>query len=306
MNEELPTTIKDEEELLQKLRDENAERWKRLNELNQQLCAEQGDDLDDSITTVDEAAKTAAPQLKPRLHDMLQTELDLLPANELAQESNSMLRRILQPNEQDTTTATAADDDDNANDEIRYSMELVESYHELQQTNAILRKSIERERGRLRKMQDWKEQHQRVHETLQTQARHLERTDRDHTEVNEHEPLSNEALQLENQRLKDDFRYVAEYIQKQREPPAPVKSKQSNQQHQPSDELPGRGAVTYWSLDQLIFKLLERLHSSPEDPYLLVDVSPIDTQHVALLFRCHMLETFKDDINMIKLIDYEN
>jgi hypothetical protein len=305
MNEELgTTTITEEEELLQKLRDENAERWKRLNEWHQQLCTEQGDD---TTVTVDEAAKPTAPQPKPRLQDMLQTELDLLPANELSQESNSMLRRILQPNEQDTATIGDDDDDDDANDERKYSIELVESYHELQQTNAVLRQNIERERGRLRKMQDWKEQHQRVHETLQTQARHLERTDRAHAHVDEHEhePLSHGELQLENQRLKDDFRYVAEYIEKQREPPPVKANKQSNQQ-QPTDEPPGRSAVTYWSLDQLIFKLMERLHSSPEDPYLLVDVSPIDTEHVALLSRCHMLETFKDDISMIKLIDYED
>jgi hypothetical protein len=304
--------ITDEEELLQKLRDENAERWKRLKELHQQLCAEQHDGndngLDDSNCTVDEGAKTAAPQLKPRLHDVLQTELDLLPANELTQESNSMLRRLLQQDTNNATGTAATASDDNANDERKYSIEIVESYHELQQTNAMLRQRIEREQGRLRKMEDWKEQHQRVHETLQTQARNLERTDRAHAQVDkherEHEPFSHGELQLENQRLKDCFRYVAECIQKQREPP-PVKAKQSNQ-HQPIDEPPGRGAVTYWSLDQFIFKLMERLRSSPEDPYLLVDVSPIDTAHVTLLYRCHMLETFKGDINIIKLIDYEN
>jgi hypothetical protein len=295
MNEELRTTITDEEGLLQELRDGNAERWKRLKEWHQQ----QDDDLDDS--TVDEAAKTAAPQ--PRLHDMLQTELDLLPANELSQESTSMLHRISQLNNAPTS------DIDNAEDERKYSIELVESYHELIQTNGILQQSIERERGRLRKMQDWKEQHQLVKETLQ--ARHLEQTnsDREHSQVDVDEPLSNGELQLDNQRLKDHFRYVAEYIQKQREElPVKAKAKQSTNQLQPTNEPVGRGAgaVTYWSLDQLVFKLIERLYSSPEDPYLLVDVSPIDTEHVTLLSRCHMLETFKDDINMIKLIDYEN
>jgi hypothetical protein len=304
MNEELRTPITDEEELLQQLRDGNAERWKRLKEWHQQLCAEQDDDNDDDA--VDEAEEPAPAAPKPRLHDMLQTELDLLPANELAQESSLMLRRISQLNNATTS------DIDNADDERKYSIELVESYHELLQTNAILRQSIERERGRLRKMQDWKEQHQRVHETLQ--ARHLEMAnlDREHAEGDVDAPVSHDELQLENQRLKDHFRYVAEYIQKQREEPPPLKAKakakQSTNQPQPTDKPVGQGAVavTYWSLDQLVFKLMERLRSSPEDPYLLVDVSPIDTEHVALLSRCHMLETFKDDINMIKLIDYEN
>jgi hypothetical protein len=265
MNEELQTTTRDEEDMLQKLRDENAERWKCLKEYHHQQ--------DDGVNDNGDSA------------------------------SNSMLRRISQLN-----NATGAGDIDNADDERRYSIELVESYHELIQTNAILRQSIERERGRLRKMQDWKEQHQRVHETLR--ARHLEKTnsDREHAQVDIDEPVSHEKLQLENQRLKDNLRYVAEYIQKEREaPPVKAKTKQStNQLQQPTDEATGRGAeaVTYWSLDQLIFKLMERLRSSPEDPYLLVDVSPIDTEHVALLSRCHMLETFKDDINMIKLIDY--
>jgi hypothetical protein len=158
-------------------------------------------------------------------------------------------------------------------------------------------------------MQDWKEQHQRVHEMLQ--ARHLEKTNHsEYAQVDVDVPLSHEELQMENQKLRDDFRYFAEYIQKQREePPAKAKTKQStNQLQQPTDEPAGQGAIaiTYWSLDQLVFKLMERLRSSPEDPYLLVDVSPIDTEHVALLARCHMLETFKDDISMIKMIDYEN
>lgn len=304
MNKEVRTTFTDEEELLQKLRDENPERWKRLNEWHQQVCAEQVDDNDLNDSAMDEAAKTAAPQ--PRLHDILQTELGLLSANELAQESSSMLRRILQLKEQDTAT-----DNDTADDERKYSIEIVESYHELRETNAILRMNIERERGRLRKMQDWKEQHQRVHETLQ--ARHVEKanSDRAHVQVDVDKSVSHEKMELESQRLKDHFKYVAECIQKQREEPPPVKAKakQFTNQLQPTpDEPTGRGgaAVTYWSLDQLIFELMERLHSSPEDPYLLVDVSPIDTEHVSLLTRCHMLESFKDDINMIKLIDYEH
>jgi hypothetical protein len=299
MNEELQAMVTDEEEVLQKLRDENAERWKRLKEWHQQ----QDDENDNDDDALDEAAKPAAAAPQPRLNDMLQTELNLLPANELVQESSSMLRRISQLNNATTN------DIDNADDERKYSIELVESYHELCQTNAILRNSIERERGRLRKMQDWKEQHQRVHETLQ--ARHLEKTNNsEHSQVDVDESLSHEKLQLENQRLKDHFRYVAEYIQKQREPPPlKAKAKPSTNQLQPTPaETTGQGAaaVTYWSLDQLLFKLMERLRSSPEDPYLLVDVSPIDTEHVTLLSRCHMLETFKDDINMIKLIDYEN
>jgi hypothetical protein len=76
--------------------------------------------------------------------------------------------------------------------------------------------------------------------------------------------------------------------------------------NQPRDDAMGQGtgALTTWTLDQLVFKLMEHLISSPDDPYLLVDYLPIDTEHVALLYRCHMLQAFKDDINIIKLIDY--
>jgi hypothetical protein len=66
-------------------------------------------------------------------------------------------------------------------------------------------------------------------------------------------------------------------------------------------------AVASWTtLDELLQQLIQRLLDSPEDPYLLVNSvdSVRSKRHLELLKRCFIVETWKDNEDLIKLTDY--
>ena len=273
-----PETRTSKQELLQKLRDENAEQWERLRALHHQHRLD------------DDAAKQGPASASRNMVNLLQAEIDCLPENELARESTRMLHRLLSPDNRETGEETMDEEDCQ-----RYAQEVVESFYQLQQTNAVLQQSIHRERSRLEKLQTWSTQHEHVQETLQAEQRERQQSDA------VPEP-SEQEQHAENQRLGDDLAYVAQCIQSRRET---IRSRGP-----PAVQVPTATATTAtarWSLDRLVIELMTKrldLSSTEEDHYLLVDDHPIDPQHVELLHDSHMLETFQGDPNLIKLIDY--
>ncbi|KAI2495618.1 hypothetical protein MHU86_18892 [Fragilaria crotonensis] len=59
-----------------------------------------------------------------------------------------------------------------------------------------------------------------------------------------------------------------------------------------------------WSLHKLVQELMRRYLASPSDPYLLVSVLPIHPNHIALLSRCHVIQTHEDNPDLVCLTDY--
>ena len=279
-------TIKDPpQQLLQQLRDENAKRWKLIEDLHEQLVAradkEEEEDGDDSDDENELLAKHPGNQIL----DSIQVEIDLLPQNGVYAKCDELLNHLEGSPLLPTTELEDA-----------FAAEVILSTRQVAQTDQVLKEAIQREQEKLEAMQTSIAEQtaiQKKLKELEGNATFLTGTSAAAAAAAAERPTDSGQQKNEqelNQQLKEALRYLTEYIDQQCE-----RGKAAQQQNSDTPAM---------RLDELISKLLERAIASPEDPYISVSDDRIQPKHVELLRQCWMVQSFKDDESLIRLVDY--
>ena len=278
------------ERRLHKLREQNTARWRRIEELHAQRTVE--------------ANTSKATPLHPshRMLSNLKTETDLLSDNGVYQECDRLLEQREQMSLSGGTAAHEQRD--------MYAAEVVDSFHQLVQTNQILSESIQWEKQKLEAMETSVAELteiKRVVSGMQSKKATSEDPKRQAAGSASIDVVSmekdatafqDEEEKRQNQQLKDDLSYLASCLDKllQHENKTDTLAIQENRTDDTTSKM---------GLDELVLELLDQLFSSPDAPYLSVDEdSRTRPDHVDLLKKCWMVQTFRDDENLIRLLDY--
>ena len=164
---------------------------------------------------------------------------------------------------------------------LDFTQEVVNSYDELRQTNALLKQRTERERIKLDSIKQMNVQYNSVNEALLSVQRN--------THPHQDQKCSeDDNLQRENQWIRQELQHVAHQVTKRRrrlENDAAKKRKQNT-----------------WSLDRFVLRLMERYLAS--DPYVLVSSLPVEQWQVDFLCSCHVIRIHPDNPNLVCLSDY--
>ena len=228
----------------EKLRQENAQRWKTLQQIHEQ-CHHHAE----TITTTSTAARYQSRALE--------VELDML------QSLNHCKRR-----------------------NVNFPQELVMSYDDLRQTNAVLDRCIEREKEKFQAMKQLVSQHKAVHQALQSMRN-----------SNNHESPSRNVSDSErqNQWIRNELCYVSNQIQEQQ---------RRKKRRRLEQETNRREEESTWGLDRFVLELTERYLASSLDPYLLLNSLPIETWQIDFLKQCSVLRMHPDNSDLVCLSDY--
>jgi Trm5-related predicted tRNA methylase len=214
----------------------------------------------------EEAVNGESSEKRP--NEVLRAEIDLLSENGIYAQCDVLLGKLVS---NDVTTIEEEDDN--------FAAEIVESFYQLCQTNQLLQESIELEQQKLETMEKLVEEHTEIQRVLQETSRKTE--DSPQYPMEEDTPNSDTREEEENKLLKEDLRYMAMCIDGRKD--------QSDRQ---------------MKLDELVLKLTDRFLSSPEDPYVSTEDESILSEHIQLLKRCWMIESFNNDEKLIRLRDY--
>ena len=279
------------ERRLHQLREENAARWRRIEALHSR-----------QHEAVESEANATPLHPSQRMLSYLKTETALVPENGVYQECDRLLEQLEQLSPSSEAAAQEQRD--------MYATEMVDSFHQLVQTNQLLAESIQRERQKLDAMETSVAELTEIKRVLSPMQSEqpAEELGRQSAGVSSTDPVAMEEDVIfrqedeekrRNQQLKDDLSYLARCLDKQ--------SRLHVDGHQPgAPSAPENSTATsIMGLDEFVLELLDRLLSSPDDPYLSVDEdSRIRPDHVDLLKNCWMVQAFKDDESLIRLFDY--
>jgi hypothetical protein len=264
---------------LQRLRNENAQRWERIEELHER----QRED----------------PSQLPSVLEMLQTEIDLLPhKNGVYAQCDTLLDQIESSSSFDGVTSESVEDS--------FAQEVVNSFHQLWETNVVMSESIQRENHKIQAIDLSVVEHADIQKVLLQEQKRQEVSDNLHEAslvtqssfVNDSSSTTtirqdDEECRRKNEQLKDDLAYTVKCIEQTR---ASAQKSQIQDLSTPNNRL---------RLDELILLLVDRLLTCPDDPYLsLEDDSRIQPDHVDLLKKCWIVQSFKDDESLIRLFNY--
>jgi hypothetical protein len=248
---------------------------RRLQELRDSNAArwKQIESLHRQLLQEEQAAKDESSSEK-RPDEVLQAEIDLLSENGiLFAQCDTLLETLVSS---DVTSNNIKEEDDN------FAAEIVESFYQLCHTNQLLQESIELEQRKLETMEKLAEEHMEIQRVLQQEtSRETEDSPQSPMEEDTLTPNSDTREEEENKRLKGDLRYLAMCMEGRKE--------QSDR---------------HMKLDELVLKLTDRFLSSPEDPYVSTEDESILSEHVEILKRCWIIESFNNDEKLIRLRDY--
>lgn len=233
---------------LERLRRENAERWKTLKELQKQCNDKETDTADDT------AANTQTN------NTALSVEL-------------SMLQQSMHSSQ-----------DYNLN----FSQEVVASYDDLRQTNAVLERDSKRAREKLEATQQTISQHRTVENALKS----MQTKDSENGNGEENRPEKNDC-EDENQWVREELSYVSQLLHEGQ--------RKRRRRDESNTETVQQSS---WSLDRLVLELTRRYLSSALDPYLLVSSLPVEAWQIDLLRQSTVIQVHPDNPDLICLSNY--
>jgi hypothetical protein len=326
-NMDAPQRTTSTDRLVAELRQSNDAKWERLKDLYERASRLADSGEDGEVRNTSSAAQR------------LQGELDYLPRTRWARESEEMVHKIerelaIKAIEPDCNSS--AEDTTDFIVEDLWNSEIVCSYKNTKQVNSVLRREIEREREILRRLKDFRDETKEIHAELVEENRKLQHESQVSSQfaglngLNQSAGASPDVDSL-NQMLHSDLLYLAER----------VVSQLSTDNSDTDDE--GRDQET-WTLDYLVLRLVSLLvrrdlsagpgsetgpynarmadleaiedcgadamsvlssdSTSSGAPYLSIDDHPVRTEHVELLLNCCIVETHREDENLIRLVDY--
>lgn len=271
------------EQTLESLRASNAEKWEHLTRLHSTLYEETASDEGSHGSTPKPSAASIS------LHAVILAELDVLPRNEMLCESTRMLEQIGKGDEDDGIEF------ERAKPHQDYSKELVHSFQDLSQVNVILDKVIYQQMTKLDRVKSFAADHEEIQQHInyfKASRQCVNKVSAESLSIGTAMEVDQDSGKIMNQ-LREDLTYVSGLVARDYRNSSQLRSTSGNPQV--SDQ-------GLWTLERTIWELCQQASVFPDDPYLATD--QMDPEHVCLLQRWFLIESFTDDDKAVRLVEY--
>lgn len=212
---------------------------------------------------------------------VLQAEIDLL----LNEDENFILHPVVQrSNSLAAAIQRAASGNDTTDVSGLLDEEIMHSYHELTNSNAVVKERIRSAQRKLQSLQQALDEQQEIYRLL-AQLRQEEQIQNETTiGAVEQMRTKDERLRVENTQLREDLKYVTDCVERER-----------RRDKDDDDARP--------TLLDLLQKLMCRRLECPDDPYIDLASEQTNALDLILLRNTWMIETY-NDAELVCLIDY--